>query len=57
MTIIHWPPSTGHVQPIENGCFTGSTPVWPTLFQAYSQKPGARLAAYTWRDITNEVQW
>ena len=29
MTILRWPPSTGDVQPIENGCFTGSSPVWP----------------------------
>ena len=38
MNIVDWPPSTGDVQPIENGCFTGSSPVWPTLCQAYSSE-------------------
>jgi len=33
MTIAHWPPSTGDVQPTENGCFTGSSPVWPTIYE------------------------
>jgi hypothetical protein len=35
MTIVLWPPSTEDVQPIENGCFTGSSRVWPTRSQAY----------------------
>ena len=35
MTIVHWLPSTGDVQPIENGCITGSSPVLPTICQAY----------------------
>lgn len=30
MTIVLWPPNTGDVQPIENGCFADSSPVWPT---------------------------
>jgi len=71
MTIVHWAPSTGDMQPIEKGCFTGSSLVLPHICQAYwsevvfalglsaaySQKPSARLAAYTWRGITNEAMW
>jgi hypothetical protein len=38
MTIVHWPPGTVDVQYIENGCFTGLSPVWPTICQAYSSE-------------------
>jgi hypothetical protein len=69
MTIVHGLPSTRDVQPIENWCFPGSSPVWPTLCQAYqpkvvfaldlsaayAQKPSDRLAVYTSRGMTNEV--
>jgi len=35
MTIVHWAPSTGDMQPIEKGCFTGSSLVLPHICQAY----------------------
>jgi hypothetical protein len=34
----HGPPSTGVVQPTENGRFTGSCPVWPTAWKVQNIK-------------------